>query len=162
MAAATYDFYIEQGATFRFTMIYGHKDGTLDADGNPNVVPYDLTGCKARMQIRQRRGAKVLISATTTNGGIKIDDPEAGRIVVTITDEATDSLDVTKAKYDLEISYPSGDVVRILEGSVRISPNITQDADTDNVSTGVATTYEVDEQDVDMDTLVDDQPSTAF
>jgi hypothetical protein len=125
-------------------------------------VPYDLTGCKARMQIRQRRGTEVLISATTSNGGIKIDnDPTTGRLVVTVTDEATDSLTITKAKYDLEIGYPSGDVVRILEGSVKISPNITQDADLDNVSPGVTTIYDTDEQDVTMDTLIEDQPSTA-
>ncbi len=162
MAAATYDLYIEQGATFRFTMVYGHKDGTVDADGNPNVVPYDLTGCKARMQIRQRRGGEVLVSATTTNGGIVIPDPTNGRLVVTITDEATDSLNVPRAKYDLEVSYPSGDVIRILQGKVTVNPNITQDADLEEISQGVTRVYDVDEQDVDMDTKVTDQPSTAF
>lgn len=162
MAAADYDLYIEQGATFRFTLIYGHKDGTVDSDGNANVLPYDLTGCKIRMQIRQRRGSEVLIAATTTNGGIVIDpDPTTGKMTITITDEATDSLTISKAKYDLEVGYPSGDVLRILQGSVKISPNITQDADAANISTGVTTVYDTDEQDVSMDTLVDDQPSTA-
>jgi hypothetical protein len=162
MSAASYDLYIEQGATFRFTMIYGYKDGTLDSAGNANVVAYDITGCAVRMQIRARRGGEVLISATTSNGGIVITDPVNGKLQVTITDEATDSLTSTRAKYDLEISYPSGDVYRIIEGKVTISPNITQDADAANISTGVATTYDTDEQDVDMDTLVTDQPSTAF
>lgn len=161
MSAATFDLAIEQGATFRFSMVYGRKDGTLDSDGNPIVIPYDLTGCVARMQIRQRRGSEVLISATTTNGGIVITDPVAGKITVTITDEATDSLTVTRAKYDLEVGFPSGDVLRVLQGSVKISPNITQDADLTNISTGVDTVYDTNEQDVDMDTLIDDQPSTA-
>lgn len=161
MSAAKYNMYIEQGSTFRFTMWYGRKDGTVDAQGNDNWVPYDLTGCKLRMQIRQRRGSEVLVSATTTNGGITIDDAAAGKLSVTITDEATDSLTMTKAKFDLEVGFPSGDVLRILQGSVTISPNITQDADLDNVSSGVSTVYDTDEQDVDMDTDIQDQPATA-
>jgi hypothetical protein len=163
MAAAEYDLFIEQGATFRFTLIYGRKDGTTDPQGNPNVTPYDLTGCVARMQIRQRRGGVVLIAATTTNGGIIFDDDlTTGRMVITITDEATDSLTMSKAKYDLEITWGSGDVTRILQGSVKISPNITQDADADNISAGYdETQYDTNEQQVSMDTLVEDQPSTA-
>lgn len=113
------------------------------------------------MQIRQRRGSEVLISATTKNGGIVIIDPPAGKMIVTVTDEATESLTITRAKYDLEVGFPSGDVLRVLQGSVKISPNITQDADLDNVSTGTEVVFDTNEQDVDMDTLVLDQPSTA-
>jgi hypothetical protein len=161
MAAANYDLYIEQGATFRFTAIYGHKDGTFDVNGNANVIPYDLTGCVARMQIRARRGGDVLISATTTNGGIVFTDAVNGKFTVTITDEATDSLSTGRAKYDLEVGYPSGDVVRVLQGNVRIDPNITQDADLTGISTGQAPARDVNEQQVDVDTLVTQQPSTA-
>jgi hypothetical protein len=162
MAAANYDLYIEQGATFRFTAIYGHKDGTVDSAGNANVIPYDLTGCVARMQIRARRGGPVLISATTTNGGISIDPvPTTGRFTVTVTDEATDALNISRGKYDLEIGYPSGDVVRILQGNVKIDPNITQDADTEDITSGLAPVRDVNEQLVDVDTLVTQQPTTA-
>ncbi len=168
MAAATYDLLIEQGATFRFTAVYGHKtfdsngQVVVDAQGNVVYTPYDITGCKARMQVRQRRGSKVLVSATTSNGGIEIPVGTDGKLRVTITDEATDSLDIAKARYDLEISYPSGDVVRVLQGNVRISPNITQDADLDDISDQDSGDFDVDEQDVDADKLVTSQPSTAF
>lgn len=160
MPAASYDLYIEQGATFRFTAVYGYKDGTVDADGNPNVIPYDLSGCRARMQIRQRRGSEVLVAATTSNGGIEITDAPAGRMEITITDEATDTLTMRKAAYDLEVGYPSGDVVRVLQGSVKISPNITQDARAENIAPAWVREG-IDEQDVDKDDLVRDQPSTA-
>lgn len=159
MPAANYDLWIEQGATFRFAMVFGFRDGTLDADGNPTMTPYDLTGCKVRMQIRRSRGSEVLVSATTSNGGIKVTDPVGGRIEVTITDEATDSLNVSRAKYDLEVGYPSGDVVRAIQGNVRVSPNITQDSDAANVA-APWTRDGIDEQDVDKDDLVEDQPST--
>lgn len=161
MPAASYDLFIEQGATYRMGAVYGHYDpNNLDPDGNPILIPYDLTGCKARMQIRRSRGSEVLISATTTNGGIKIPNPPDGKLEVTITDEATDMLTVKRAKYDLEVSYPSGDVVRVLQGEVMISPNITQDSPLDNIAPAWQRNG-IDEQDVDKDDLVNDQASTA-
>lgn len=147
MVAANYDIYVEQGATYRMSMVYGRKDGTVDADGVPIVTPYDITGCIARLQVRPRRQGQVLISATTLNGGITIDDPLAGRITIVFHDEATDLLTVRKAKYDLELEYPSGDVIRILQGNVIISANITQDAMNEDLGlTGPV--YDVDEEEV--------------
>ncbi len=149
MSAGQYDLYIEQGATFRTVLTYLHRDGTVDVNGDPIAVPYDLTGCEVRMQIRQRRGTEVLISVTTANGAIVIDpDPTTGRMVITISDEATDSLTMSRARYDLEVEYPSGDVIRLIEGRVSISGNITQDTDLVNISPGVTTVYQVDEEDV--------------
>lgn len=150
MAAATYNLYIEQGATFRFSLVAGYKTGAKDPQGNDIVEPYDLTGCSARMQIRQRRGGEVLVAATTLNGGIVFEDAVNGKMSVCITDEATDKLTMSKAKYDLEIGYPSGDVKRILEGLVKISANITQDVLADD---GTIT----DEEDVSEDELVNNQ-----
>jgi hypothetical protein len=147
MVAANYDVYIEQGATFRMALVYGRKDGTTDVDGNAVVVPYDITGCIARMQIRPRRQGDVLASATTLNGGITIDAPTAGHMIVVIHPDATDALTMRKAKYDLEVEYPSGDVIRVLQGNVTISGNITQDALTANLGfTGAV--FDVDEEDV--------------
>lgn len=162
MPAASYDLYIEQGATFRFSMVYGHYDGTLDSSGNDTVIPYDITGCQIRIQIRQRRGSMVLIAATSRNGGVVIDDGPAGKFTVTVSDEATDSLTITKAKYDLEISWPSGDVNRIIQGNVVINPNITQGADPSNISDGLGDQYQIDEMDVEVDTDINTQASTAF
>lgn len=163
MPAATYDLYIEQGTTFRFTATYARYDGTLNVDGTDHTIPYDLTDCQLRMQIRQRPGSEVLASATTRNGGIVIDpDPTTGRFTVTLTDELTDTLAIKRAQWDCEVSFPSGDVLRILQGKVTISANITMDADHGEISTGIAPVKEVDEMDVDVDTLVRTQPSTAY
>lgn len=149
MSAANHDLYVEQGATFRLSLVYGRKDGTLDVDGNPVIIPYDLTGCQIRTQIRQRRGSEVLISATTQNEGIAIDDdPTTGRMTITFSREATNSLNLSRAKYDIEVQFPSMDVVRIMQGNVKISGNITQDADLANVSPGDTGDYDLDEQDV--------------
>lgn len=145
MVAANFDLYIEQGATFRLAMVYGRKDGTTDSQGNLIVTPYDITGCIARMQIRPRRQGVVLASATTTNGGIEITDPLAGKLVITIHPDATDLLTMRKALYDLELQYPSGDIVRVLQGAVTISANITEDANLSELGlTGPV--FDVDEQ----------------
>lgn len=127
MVAAVHNIYVEQGATFRMQLIYGHKDGTVDVNGDPTVIPEDLTGCSARLQVRERRQGQVLISATTANGGIYFTDAAAGKFTVEFSDEATDLLTMRRAKYDLEVEYPSGDVVRIIQGAVTINANITQD-----------------------------------
>lgn len=166
MAAANYDLLIEQGATFRFKMYYGHKqydsNGVLivDASGNAVMAPYDITGCHARLQIRQNRQSPVLVSATTTNGGIVIPNGTDGLMLICLTDEATDNLVITRAKYDMEISYPSGDVVRILQGKVSISPNITQGSDPDNIDDTIGDPGSIPEQDVDRDAQVLSQPIT--
>lgn len=162
MPAGNYDLYIEQGATLRFSAVYGYKDGTLDVDGNENVLPYDLAGCRLRMQIRQRQGGLVYASATTSNGGIVINTPTTdGKFTVTLTDELTDTFTFVRGKWDLEVGWPSGDVARILQGKVTVSPNITQDADLEDISTGLGAVYDVGEQDVDVDTLIDAQPGTG-
>lgn len=162
MPAANYDLYIEQGATFRFSLVYGYKDGTVDPAGNATVIPYDITNCKARMQIRQKRGGPVLIAVNSTTaggGGIVFTDAVHGKIEVTITDEATQSLNVSRAKYDLEIVYPSGDVIRVLQGNVTISPNITDDAEPGQFAPAYAP-GSIRQQDVLKDDLIGDQPST--
>lgn len=160
MAAAELDLYIEQGATFRLTMFSTYRTGQLDTDGNEILAPYDLTGCKLRMQIRPRRGGPVLVSATTSNGGIRILDGPAGKFEITLTDEATDCLNVRRARYDLEAGFPSGDVIRMLEGAVRVSQNITQDADPGDIAAPWSQ-KSINEQDVTKDDLIMDQPSTA-
>lgn len=132
MPAASYDIFIEQGATFRLTMVYGFDSGTVDVNGDPITTPYDITGCDIRMQIRQRRGATPLITATTGNGAVSIVDGPAGKLQVTLTATQTNQLAVSRALYDLEVEFPSGDVTRVIQGKVTVSPNITQDADVDD------------------------------
>jgi hypothetical protein len=147
VTAATYDIYVEQGATFRMSLIYGHKSGTLDADGNEIITPYDLSGVLVRLQIRQRTGSVVLISATTGNGGIFLDLVTA-RVTITFPAKATDLLTMRRAKYDLELQFPSGDVVRLVQGKVTISAAITQGANLVDITSSIGPAYEVQEQDI--------------
>jgi hypothetical protein len=137
--AAEYPIALEQGATYRDSFTYGVAQ--LDASGSPvldaNGAPvlaraYDLTGCKARMQIRQDYGKPVLVQITTEDGGITLGG-ESGLVELFISDEKTDLMalpngkPVTAARYDLELEWPSGDVVRVLQGPVTCDPNVTRE-----------------------------------
>lgn len=129
MAAVTKDIYIEQGATFflGFTW-YDGPDTT--------APPKDLTGWVARMQVRRTQGTPPLVDASSEVGNGKITLGGAtGRIEVKLSDEDTDLMDAKSALYDLEVEDPAGDVYRLLQGKVTISPNITQEDGTEPVVT---------------------------
>jgi hypothetical protein len=141
VTAVSKPLYIEQGATFTlgFTWHKAAVDGNgapiLDVNGKPTAGdPYDLTDCKARMQIRAKQGQPALVTATTENGRIVLGGV-TGRIDITLTDEDTDLLTARAALYDLEIEWPLAQgatrprVDRLLEGAVTVSPNVTQEVD---------------------------------
>lgn len=128
--AAVYPLKLDQGETFRLALVYA-----LPGDG-PDAfpVPIDITGARAKMQVREKYGSPVLAEATTENGGITIEGPD-GRIELVLTDVQTDTMGVkvgstrprTSALYDLELVLPSGDVKRVIEGMIEINPNITRE-----------------------------------
>lgn len=106
MTAVKRNLYIEQGATF---VLHFQWCATTEVDGEQVPGdPHDLTGWKARMQLRVRPGSDVLVDATTENERIVLgavyDDPAAdpdptnGRIEIRLSDEDTQALTVKKAK----------------------------------------------------------------
>lgn len=116
MSAGKYDFTLEQGATFSRDIVYKDANGAI----------VNLTGYSARMQIRVfKDSSAALLSATTQNGKITVDGA-AGKISVVIAPSDTNALDFDKAVYDLEIESASGTVVRLLEGIVSFSKQVTR------------------------------------
>lgn len=128
--AAVYPLKLDQGETFRLALVYALPGET------PEDLPVavDISGATVKMQVREKYGSPVLAEATTENGGVVIDGP-AGRIELVLTDVQTDVMGVkvgssrprTSALYDLELVLPSGDVKRVIEGTIQINPNITRD-----------------------------------
>ena len=124
--ASEYDFSIDQGATKRLSLVYRSQTGT-DSSGNPTYTAYDLTGCSARMQIRQSVGAAVLAEMSTTNGNIVLQTGGAlGQVDVVMTPAETNALTVRRAVYDIELTWPSGDVVRLIQGKITVSLAVTE------------------------------------
>lgn len=115
--AARYNIKIEQGATYTRTFQLKNKE-------TQEIL--DLTGCTARMQIRLKvKDANILHSLTTENGGIEI-EVLTGKISILISAEDTALFEFKTGVYDLEVVYPTGVVVRLLEGGVGVSFEVTR------------------------------------
>lgn len=85
--------------------------------------PVDLTGAKARMQIRAGLGGALLLELTTENGGLAITGP--GTLIRTLSAAQTAALTWTDGVYDLEVEYADGTVQRYLQGAVTVSREVT-------------------------------------
>lgn len=117
MGAVTHNIVIEQGATFELTATW--------TDGG---TPVPLTDVLARMQVRKRFSSEdaYLSVDSDTLGGITIDEPN-GVIDVEIPATITAALPGRlRGVYDLELLFPSGRVVRLLKGRVRVDPEVTK------------------------------------
>lgn len=93
--------------------------------GDP-PVPVDLTGCTARLQIRERIDSPgILLELTTENGGIELGGT-AGTIRTRMSAAETAALTWRSGVYDMEIEFPGGIVRRVLAGSAVVSPEVTR------------------------------------
>lgn len=109
---------IYQGATFRKRLTW---KGPL-----PTQTPIDLTGCTARMQVRPEiESATVLLELTTANGGITLGGV-AGTIELFVSDDASTLFTWLSGVWDLEIEFASGEVRRLVQGTVSVSPEVTR------------------------------------
>lgn len=119
MSAGNYDFSIEQGTSFRMSLVY--KDGNGD--------PIDITDWCARLT--WRTSSNVTQIFTTENTDLTAYKFEIvgseGRINFLLPASTTNSFDFSSAKYDLELQanynhYTEGGkyTVRIVYGTVNI------------------------------------------
>ena len=78
------------------------------------------------MQIRPEiDSGEVIADLTTENGGLVIYGIE-GKVSIHITSSQTEAFSFEDAVYDIELVALNGDVDRFLEGSVRLSPEVTR------------------------------------
>ena len=115
MAAGYQNLLIEQGTSYSTTI-------TLD-DTNGNI--YDLTNYYAESQIR-----KSYYSANTAGVfNVTIPSVSSGQIVISMTASNTANIMPGRYVYDVKLvssTSPNSDTVRILEGIVEISPQVTR------------------------------------
>ena len=132
MAAGSYSFTIEQGATTDFELVY------KDSSGNPN----DLTGYNARMQLKDSIGGSTTYLTLSSSlqsdgtglnlsgsGGNQASKPTtSGSIGIFISHTTSSNLSFSSAVYDLEIVSGSGNtatVTRLVQGKVSLSKEVT-------------------------------------
>jgi len=111
---AKYKIKINQGATLRIPFTW-----------KSNGTAIDITGFTARMQIRKTiSSTEIIHELTTENGGIILGG--GGAFVIYISDSVTETFNFTTAVYDLEFQMLDGDVIRLLEGAVTLSKEVTR------------------------------------
>jgi len=122
MAAGICNLYIQQGETFSRTI-------TITNSSTP-AVPFDLTGYSARASIRQFANSPATIAdftCTITNilGGVLKIALTAAQTTALPTPGKTAYNDPARFQWDLEL-YSSTEVIRLLNGAVDVSPEITK------------------------------------
>jgi len=88
-----------------------------DATGNDA----DLTGYIAAGQVR-----KNYKSSSAYNFICSITDPTQGIVNIKMVNAVTEVMKAGRYVYDVEIKSPSGDVTRVLEGQVEVTPSVTR------------------------------------
>ena len=107
---------VEKGATYRHTLFW--KDSSN--------VAIDLTGCTAKLQVRESVDSESVIVELSTENDRIIIDPELGKIDLFISDEDTTVLDGFGGVYDLEVYLSNGDTTRLIEGRMTFKPEVTR------------------------------------
>jgi hypothetical protein len=109
-----YTFSINQGSTFDKTLTWKTGSGTID-----------VTGWTAAMQVRDKPGGKLLLDMSVANSRI-IMGTTNGLIRLVVPASITSALDFESARYDLELTSPTGQVTRLLEGVMNLSREVTK------------------------------------
>lgn len=111
---------IYQGASFNDVIVW--KAGETKA----TVQPVDLTGCTARMQVREKIDSPTVLFECTTENGRLVLGGVLGRIEFNVDPAVTASQAWRFGVYDLEIVYSDGAVRRLLYGTVTVSREVTR------------------------------------
>lgn len=114
------DLTIPKGATFQRVITWQTKDPVTG-----DLVPVDLTGYKARSQFRESYTSETpLFNLTTENMGIEL-VPLEGKIIINISAESSSQVSSLYGVWDLEV-YQGDYVTRLLEGRVKLTPEVTR------------------------------------
>ena len=115
-AVASTDLTIAQGATY--SQVINWKTGSPAAFVN-------TTGYTARMQLRTSySSASATLELTTANSRITLTN--AGVITLSLTATETAALTAGRYVFDLELVSSGGQVTRLLEGIVTVTPEVTR------------------------------------
>lgn len=106
---------IDQGVTYKHRFDYVDTTNT----------PIDISGYTARMQIRESVDDTVTVYDSTVGSDIEIDGPN-GTVTLTIPATTTEAFTFSAGVYDIEIVSSQSEVIRLVEGRVKIRPEVTR------------------------------------
>jgi hypothetical protein len=101
---------VDQGSTFSTEITVATDGGSL----------LDLTGYTGAAQMRRHYSSTNSVSFAVTLGGTD------GTVQLSLTSNQTTNLAAARYVYDVELTDGSGNISRILEGYITVSPNVTR------------------------------------
>ena len=122
--AIKYDLVVDQGATYIKQFTWYNPPPVPNPQNLKQGDPKDLSGYTGELQIRETIDDTLpKLTLTSVNGGIVI---SGGVVKLRIEASATSAFDFSTGVYDLELTAPDGTVTRLVEGKVKVSPNVTR------------------------------------
>ena len=111
MAAGTYNFIVEQGATFNRILTVKENNSAMN-----------LTGYSVASKMRSTHDSSTVVGTFTCT----ISNASGGIITMTMTPAVTGAIEEGIYVYDLEITSATGTVTRLLEGEITTNPEVTR------------------------------------
>ena len=111
MAAGTYNFILEQGATFNRILTVKENNSAM------NITNYTVAS-----KMRSTHDSGTVVGTFTCT----ISDATAGEITMQMTNSTTAAIEEGIYVYDLEITNSAGTVTRLMEGNITVNPEVTR------------------------------------
>ena len=111
MAAGTYNFIVEQGATFTRQLTVKENNSVMD-----------LTGYSVASLMRSTHDSSTVVGTFACT----ISNASGGIITMSMTASVTGAIEEGIYVYDLEIMSGAGIVTRLLQGEITINPEVTR------------------------------------
>ena len=111
MSAGTYNFILEQGATFNRILTLKENNAVMN-----------LTGYSVASKMRSTHDSSTVVGTFTCT----ISDAANGKITMQMTNSTTAAIEEGIYVYDLEITASSVTVTRIMQGNVTVNPEVTR------------------------------------
>ena len=111
MSAGTYNFILEQGATFNRILTLKENNAVMN-----------LTGYSVASKMRSTHDSSTVVGTFTCT----ISNATGGIITMSMTNSTTGAIEEGIYVYDLEMTSGGGVVTRLMEGTVTVNPEVTR------------------------------------
>ena len=111
MSAGTYNFILEQGATFNRILTLKENNAVMN-----------LTGYSVAAKLRSTHDSSSVVGTFTCT----ISDAANGKITMAMTNSTSAAIEEGIYVYDLEITSGTGSVTRLMQGEVTVNPEVTR------------------------------------
>jgi len=111
MAAGTYNFIVEQGATFNRILTVKENNSAMN-----------LTGYSVASKMRSTHDSSTVVGTFTCT----ISNASGGEITMSMTSSTSSAIEEGIYVYDLEITSGTSIVTRLLQGEVTVNPEVTR------------------------------------